>query len=341
MPHITNSINTMFTTMKAIVISRFGGPEMLQHRNVPKPIPENGFALIEVFAFGLNHAETHMRKGEWDQWNPISGIECVELVSECPGGEFTPGQKVVAVMGGMGRTIPGSYGEFVNVPVTNVVALEATLPWQLLAAIPEAYGTAWTCVSTILDVQPGEQVLIRGATSTIGQEALKLAARIGAIITATTRRASQFDKLKTMGAAETKLETPQVSNKPHDSQHESLRFDKVLNLIGNSVLLDSIGLTRSGGRMLQAGWLGGLEPVSDFDPMTQMASGVHFSLFHSKMLGSADFPLADIPLQEIVREIEKGELDVRPACVFRYEDIRGAHRMLEKGDSGGKIVVKH
>lgn len=331
----------MSTNMEAIVISRFGGPEVLQHRNVPKPTPENGLALIEVFAFGLNHAETHMRRGEWDQWNTISGIECVGLVSECPGGEFTPGQKVAAVMGGMGRTIPGSYGEFVNVPATNVVVLEATLPWELLAAIPEAYGTAWTCVSTILDVQPGERVLIRGATSTIGQAALKLAARRGAFITATTRRASQFNKLKIMGAAETTLETPQLSTQSHDSQRGPLRFDKVLNLIGNSVLLDSINLTRSGGRILQAGWLGGLAPVSDFDPMTQMASGVHFSLFHSKMIGSADFPLTGIPWQEIVRDVEKGELDVWPARVFRYEDIQEAHRILDNGDSGGKIVVRH
>lgn len=93
--------------------------------------------------------------------------------------------------------------------------------------------------------------------------------------------------------------------------------------------------------MLQAGWLGGLEPVSAFDPMTQMDSGVHFSLFHSKVLGTPEFPLSDVPLQEIVRKIERGKWDAKPARVFEYGDIVDAHRALDSHDVGGKIVVRH
>ncbi|KAJ8109321.1 hypothetical protein ONZ43_g6170 [Nemania bipapillata] len=93
--------------------------------------------------------------------------------------------------------------------------------------------------------------------------------------------------------------------------------------------------------MLQAGWLGGLEPLRDFNPMVQMESGVHFSLFHSKVLGTPEFPLSGIPLQEIVRKIEQGKWDARPAKVFEYSDIVNAHRALDSHDVGGKIVVKH
>jgi NADPH:quinone reductase len=74
--------------MKAIVIEKFGGPENLIIKEVETPTPREGFVLIRVRAFGLNHAEVHMRRGEWAESMPIVGIECVGEVVECPGGLF-------------------------------------------------------------------------------------------------------------------------------------------------------------------------------------------------------------------------------------------------------------
>ena len=65
----------MSESMDAIIIPKFGGPEVLEIQRVPKPAPQQGEVLIKVRAFGCNHAEMHMRKGEWDEWNPISGLE--------------------------------------------------------------------------------------------------------------------------------------------------------------------------------------------------------------------------------------------------------------------------
>lgn len=331
----------MAESMEAIVITKFGGPEVLEHQFVQKPKPRNGFVLIKVKSFGVNHAEMHMRKGEWDEWNPISGLECVGVVEACEGGEFAVGQTVLGVMGGMGRNIPGGYGEFVNVPVVNVVTVETKLPWEHLAALPEVYCTAWSALFTILDLQRGESILVRGATSTIGQAAVNLAVDAGARVTATTRRQDRFKMLESMGAVGTELEQPDLRSHLRIASGELQRFDKVLNLIGNSVLLDSISLTNTAGRILQAGWLGGLEPIREFNPMIQMESGVHFSLFHSKVLGTSDFPLSSIPMQEIVRKIEDGKWDAKPAHVFGFKDIVAAHHMLDSHDAGGKIVVKH
>ncbi|KAJ4304486.1 hypothetical protein N0V90_000012 [Kalmusia sp. IMI 367209] len=326
--------------MQAIVISSFGGPEVLVNRTVAKPTPISGEALIKVKAFGLNHAEMHMRKGEWDEWNPITGLECVGIVEDCPGGEIPVGAKVAGIMGGMGRNRPGGYGEFVTTPVTNVIPLDTNLPWEQLAALPEVYCTAWSCLFTVLDLKRGETILIRGATSTLGQAALNLAVSAGAQVTATTRREERFERLKNMGAAEVISEQLQLDVQVKLELGDQYRFDKVLNLVGNSVLLESIRLTRAGGRMLQAGWLGGLAPVQNFNPMVQMESGVLFSLFHSKVLGTLDFPLANIGLQDIVRKIESGEWDAAPAYVFGVDEIRDAHRRLDAQDAGGKIVVK-
>ena len=324
------------TTMDAIVFTRFGGPEVLQHKRLPKPTPVAGEVLIHVQAFGLNHAEMHMRKGEWDEWDPITGLECVGIVEACPGDEVPVGSRVMGVMGGMGRNRPGGYAEFVNVPVSNVIRVNTAMSWENLAALPEVYCTAYTCLFTILDLHPGEKLLIRGATSTLGQAALNLAVSAGAVVTTTTRQEARFPLLKKMGATGMKQESKDL-----EAQFEqNPRFDKVLNLVGNSVLLESIRLSRPGGRMLQAGWLGGLDPVPDFNPMLQMEPGVHFSLFHSKVLGSPDFPLSGIPMQDIVERIDGGEWDARPVRVFEIEEIREAHGLLDSQAAGGKIVVK-
>src|SRR5260221_5475105 len=95
--------------MRAIIIKEFGGLDSLVIENLPDPVPQLGSVLIEVKAFGINHAETHMRKGEWAEAATVSGIECVGLVKSCPGGEFAPGTKVGALIGGMRRTIHRRY----------------------------------------------------------------------------------------------------------------------------------------------------------------------------------------------------------------------------------------
>jgi NADPH:quinone reductase len=327
--------------MKAIVIDHFGGPDALIIKEVPNPESKPGHVTIQVKAFGLNHAETHMRKGEWDEWNPITGLECVGIVAACPDGQFAVGSKVAALMGGMGRNIPGSYAEYTCVPASNVMPIESSLPWEQLAALPETYVTAWSCLFGILNVERGQKLLIRGATSSLGQAAVNLAVNAGAVVTATTRKRERFQQLKKMGVTAAELEGPDLARQYTPEHGQASKFDAVLNLIGNSVLLESLGIVRRGGRVLQAGWLGGLAPIADFNPMVEMPSGVHFSLFHSKVLGGPEFPLSEVPLQEIVRHIEKGDWTAQPSHVFEFGDIREAHKLLDLGEANGKVVVRH
>src|SRR5277367_836824 len=94
--------------MRAIILNGFGGLDSLVVKELPDPIPALGQALIEVKAFGINHAETHMRKGEWAEAALVSGIECVGVVKSCPGGEFATGTKVAAFMG-VDRAAVGIY----------------------------------------------------------------------------------------------------------------------------------------------------------------------------------------------------------------------------------------
>ena len=130
--------------MRAIVLEKFGGLDSLVYAGLPEPEPMAGEVVIEIKAFGLNHAELHMRRGEWAEAAKVIGIECVGLVKSCPGGEFPIGAKVAALMGGLGRTINGSYAEYTRVRASNVAPIESDLPWAELAAIPETYAVGST-----------------------------------------------------------------------------------------------------------------------------------------------------------------------------------------------------
>jgi NADPH:quinone reductase-like Zn-dependent oxidoreductase len=322
-------------TMRAVVLEKFGGLDSLVYTEIPKPRPRAGDVVIAVKGFGLNHAEMHMRRGEWAEAAEVSGIECVGIVDSCPGGEFPVGARVAALMGGLGRTINGSYAEYTRVGATNVAQIDADLPWSQLAALPETYATAWTCLFRNLELEAGQTILIRGATSSFGQAAVKLAVAAGARVVATTRSPERFDALTDMGAARADLEGPDLAAR----LPEAKSVDAVLDLVGNSTILDSLKLLRRGGRACLAGWLGGLAPIADFNPLAQMASGVHLTFFASFAFGTPGFPLSDVPLGDIAEQVLQGRLDAQPDRVWSFDQIREAHQVMESGHANGKMVV--
>ena len=323
--------------MRAIVIKQPGGPEVLSVEERPDPTPAPGQVLIEVKAFGLNHAEIYFRQGVWGNVAEISGIECVGVVKRDPERRFEPGQKVMAVVGGMGRNINGSYAELVVVPRSNVVAVDTDLSWEDLAAIPESYATAWTSVMGILRLTADQVIAVRGATSALGQAAVNIAAEIGARVIATTRRNSHTLALESLGAQEVQLESPELAK--HVRERYPQGIDAVLDIVGNTTVLDSLAMLRRGGHVCLVGFLGGGGPMT-LEPVFQIPSGRRLSVFASALVtGTSEFPLSEIPFQKIVDRVAAGTYRARPAKVFRFDDIRDAHRLMESGEAGGKIVV--
>jgi NADPH2:quinone reductase len=322
-------------SMRAIILKGFGGLDSLVYTDIPKPLPKAGEVVIQVKGFGINHAEMHMRRGEWAEAAEVSGIECVGIVDSCPGGEFPVGAKVAALMGGLGRTINGSYAQYTRVRAANVALIESDLPWSDLAALPETYSVAWTCLFRNLDLKSGQTLVLRGATSSMGQAALKMAAAAGARVIATARSSDRFPMLERLGASRVELERRDLAG--HIA--EAKRIDAVLDLVGNSTILDSLDMLRRGGTACLAGWLGGLDPIGDFNPLLRMPSGVNLNFFGSFVFGNPGFPLSDVPLADIARQVAEGKLDAKPTRVFSFDQIHEAHRVMEAGEAGGKMVV--
>jgi NADPH:quinone reductase len=162
-----------------------------------------------------------------------------------------------------------------------------------------------------------------------------MAVNAGAKVIATTRSSDRFAMLQTLGAIRGEVERPDLSKRIA----EAGKIDAVLDLVGNSTILDSLAMLRRGGRACLAGWLGGLAPIADFNPLLQMASGVYLTFFGSFVFGKPSFPLSDVPLQAIAAEVEAGGYKGKPARAFRFEDIQAAHRVMESNEAKGKMVV--
>jgi NADPH:quinone reductase-like Zn-dependent oxidoreductase len=326
----------VMSEMNAIVISKYGEPDVLRVQRVERPVATSGTVIVRVRAFGLNHAEAYFRKGAWGDVSKITGIECAGEVFDPGSSRFAKGQKVFALMGGMGRTIGGSYAEYVRAPEANVVPFETSMDWAALAAIPESYATAWTFLHHNLDASPGQTIVVRGGTSALGQAAINVARDLDMRVLATTRSRAKLGLLEALGA-EPLLEEPDLSKELR--RRIARGVDSVLDVVGTTTLADSLKMVRYRGRVAMAGFLGGGGPLT-LDPLTQLPSGAQLSFFASAFVfGGPDLPLSQIPFADFVARAERGVYRAAPAHVFAFEEIVDAHRLMESGEARGKIVV--
>ena len=227
----------MINTMKAVVIREPGGPEVLKIEERPVPSPSPGQVLIRVEAFGLNRSEMFTRQGlSPDVKLPrVLGIEAVGTVEAAPDAEFSRGEVVATVMGGMGRDFDGGYAEYVLVPAKQVQAFRTNLSWDKLGALPEMLQTAWGSLFRALQLAPRDRLLIRGGTTSVGMAAAAIAKRHGATVASTSRNPNSERLLRDCGADQFFLDDGAIAETVKRQWDGGA--DKVLELVGTTTLL--------------------------------------------------------------------------------------------------------
>ena len=315
--------------MQAAVMRGPGGPEVLHIETIPVPVPKPGQVLIKVKAFGLNRSELFTRQGHSPdvQFPRVLGIEAVGIVEQAPGGEFAVGDTIATVTGGMGRQFDGGYAEFTCVPARQVRKFSSELPWEIIGAIPEMFQTAWGSVFKALDLQPGERLLIRGGSTSVGLAAAGLARNHGAYVLSTTRQATRTALLLEHGANEAVVDDGHLGASIE-------KVDKVLELVGTGTLADSLLCARPGGVVCMAGMVGDRWAFDNFAPMDVIPNYVRLTTYSG---GVPEF--MEMPLDSILADIAAGKLKVPLGPSARLSDIVVAHRWMEQNQAAGKIVV--
>ena len=320
--------------MKAVVLDAPGPVEALQVREVPDPVPAPGWVLIEVRAAGLNRSELHTRLGmaEGMIFPRVLGLEAAGVVLDCPGGELEVGTQVVAMMGGMGRQLDGGYAELTCVPVRQVIPFTSSLPWSVLGAVPEMLQTAYGSLTVGLDIQPGQTLLVRGATSSVGMAATVLAKREGLAVIGTTRNPASAGRLHELGVDHVLIDDGPLAAAVREIVPAGV--DAALDLVGTPTLMDCLAATRVHGVVCMSGMLSNQWTLPDFYPTGDIPSGVRLTGY----TGDATNLPAEV-LQRFLDDVAAGTATVPIGKVLDLEEIQEAHRIMEAGTAGGKIVV--
>lgn len=313
--------------MKAIVLNEVVNSEDISISEIKIPTVKAGWVLIKVKAFGMNHSELILRKEEikcdYIKKPIIPGIECVGEIVDPSDSDFKPGDKVIALMGGMGRSFDGSYAEYALLPSHHVFSINSDLKWEDLAAIPETYFTAWGSLFEALKLKAEDTLLIRGASCALGYAALQLAGALGCRVIVTTHKEKYLSALN--GADEAIIDDGKLADKVKG-------ITKALDLVGPRNLLDTLRTVEKGGIVCQTGILGGVYTLEGFDPIKDIPNGVYLTGFYS-----------NYPTQEIVDDMFSffNEHGLKPihGPVYGFENIKEAMMMQESGRMGGKIIV--
>lgn len=316
------------TTMKAVVLDKITEAKDIVLSECPIPDVRPGWVLVKVKAFGLNHSEKLLRlneiRADYIRKPVIPGIECVgEIVDPSDSGLAT-GQKIIALMGGMGRSFNGSYAEYALLPDRIVFPIQSDLTWEALGAVPETYFTAWGSLFECLHLTAEDTLLIRGATCALGYASIQIAKALGCRVIATTHRAEKLTLISE--ADEAVLDEGVLTGKTHG-------VTKALDIIGPRNLKDTLTAMEKGGIVCQTGLLGGVYVLNGFDPIKDIPNGVYLTGFFS-----------NYPTQQIVNDIFAFLNEKKPApasgSVFDFANIRDAVAAQDEGKINGKIVVR-
>lgn len=317
--------------MKAVVIGKVTPAEDVRITDVPVPSVKPGWVLVKVHAFGMNHSEQILRMYEIEedyiQKPVIPGIECVGEVEDPSDSGWKKGQKVCALMGGMGRSFNGSYAECALLPQSHVFPIDSSLSWKEMAAVPETYFTAWGSLFECLHLKQSDTLFIRGATCALGYAAAQIGKALGCHLIGTTHKKEKFHLL------EGKVDEIILDDKAYLSDQYRNIADKALELIGPRTVRDTLYMMRRGGIVCNTGILGNVYALNNFDPIKEIPNGVYLTGFHSNW-----------PEQQTINDIFNflDEYHLKPeiGAVYSFNDIRQACIDLDHHHVDGKIIIE-
>jgi len=305
---------------KAVKFDQYGGIDVLEVRDVPRPVPGEGRVLVEVKAAGINPGEAMIRKGALhDMWPATfpsgQGSDLAGVVAEV--GPDVDGLKVGDEVLGFTEE-RASQAEYVLVPADQLTAKPADVPWEVAGALFVAGTTAYAAVRAVA-LQPGDTVAVAGAAGGVGTIAVQLAKRAGATVLGIAGP-SNDEWLTAHGIIPVNY-GDDLANRLRSAAPDG-RIDAFLDFFGGGYV--ELAVTELGVAPER------VDTIIDFPAVAQ---------FGVQAAGNADASNADV-LAKLAGLIAAGELKVPIAEVYSLDDVRDAYRTLEQRHTRGKIVLR-
>ncbi|MFC7516784.1 NADP-dependent oxidoreductase [Herbaspirillum sp. GCM10030257] len=321
--------------MRAIVIDRTGGPEVLRIADVAKPEPGPGEVLIRVVCAGVNPADWKCREGYLGGFIQYSfpfiiGFDLAGTVEASGDGAegFTKGMRVFA-QSDVGAGKWGSYAEYVCVRQDSVVRIPEHLGFAEAAAVPTPALAAWTALFDDGGLQAGQKVLVHGGAGAVGTFAVQFARQAGAEVAATCS-ARNTDYVRALGCARAiDYRSQDVRAVVQDWAPEGV--DIVLDAVGCNSLPAGLDMLRPGGILVAILTL----VAGDSGPDHALAAtrGLRTAVAFSKMPSGAR-------LGKIAALLENGKVKPPPIEVLPLEHVAHAHERLQQGTAKSKLVLQ-
>jgi putative PIG3 family NAD(P)H quinone oxidoreductase len=325
--------------MKAIVISRFGGPEVLELREVPTPAPTRGDVRVRVRATAINRADLLQRAGFYpappDSPQDIPGLEFAGEIDAVGEGvtEWAPGDRVAGLCGG------GAYAEAVVVPSRTLARLPADCSFTDGAAIPEAFITAWDAMVVQARLAAGERVLIHAVASGVGTAAIQIARAVGARVLGTSRSLAKLERLRALGLDDAITVDPDGRFSAAVMQATAgAGADVVLELVGGPYLAEDLACVAPRARIMLVGLMAGSNAELDLRAILSRRIQITGTMLRSRPL---EEKIAAV--QQLARHLmplfERGTLRAVVDRVLPLAQAGEAHAHLASNDSFGKVVL--
>lgn len=327
-------------TMKAIEITAFGAPEVLQSAERPLPVPGAGELLIRVSASGINRPDVLQRKGHYPVPAGASDIPGLEVAGVIEQGDaqalaqagFKLGDRVCALVAG------GGYAEFCVAPVAQCLPVPIGLSDVEAASLPETFFTVWSNVFDRAHLQPGETLLIQGGSSGIGVTAIQLAKAMGSTVIVTAGTDEKCAACLALGADHA------INYKTHDFQEEIKRLtggagvNVILDLVAGDYVAREIECLSEDGRLVIIAVQGGIKSEFNAGLVLRRRLTITGSTLRPRSVAFKQ-AIAQACLKNVWPLIEQGRIKPVIYSTFAAQDAARAHALMESNQHVGKIVL--
>jgi NADPH2:quinone reductase len=319
-------------TMKAILVTKKGGPEVLELRDLPVPEPAAGEVLIKVKAAGLNRSDIYSRiSAAYGNTGPeVPGLEVSGIINNCGSGvtRWKPGDEVCAL------TTGGGYAEYVAVPAGQCLPIPTGWSLADAASLPETVFTVWSNVFRTAGLKAGENFLVHGGTSGIGTTAIQLAAAQHIPVYTTAGTDAKCRWCESLGATK----AANYKTEDFEAMFKDIGIDVILDMTGGDFTPKNLRLLRTAGRLVFINAMRGNESVIDIRVIMSRRLVITGSMLKPRDTAFKSALAADVE-EKVWPLIAHGALRPLISATFPLEQADAAQQFMESGEHLGKILL--